>query len=363
MKVAIVYDRVNKWGGAERVLLSLHQIFPDAPLYTSVYNQQTAGWAEEFDVRPSFLQNFPFAKNSHELYPLLMPIAFESFNFDEYDLVVSVSSEAAKGIITKPQTKHLAYLLTPTRYLWSGYYTYFSNLLFRLFASPVISYLRVWDKVASKRPDRVISISNEVQRRIKKYYGLDSTVVYPPVSLGLSFAATGKSSIPDKNYYLVVSRLVPYKKIQLAVEACTKLGKKLIVIGIGSELEYLRSIAGPTVKFIGKVSDEKLIQYYYNSKALIFPGIEDFGITMVESLAFGKPVIAFEAGGALEIIQNYKTGIFFPEQKCESLIEAIEEFETCKFKKKDLITQAEKFSENNFEQSFKLEIDKLFANS
>ncbi|MEK7497519.1 MAG: hypothetical protein AAB656_01225 [Patescibacteria group bacterium] len=181
MKTAIVYDRVNKWGGAERVLLTLHEMFPGAPLYTSVYNSKTAPWAAVFPkVYTSFLQNFPFAKNNHELYAILMPIVFESFDFDEYDLVISVTSEAAKGVITKPGTKHICYMLTPTRYLWSGYKEYFKNPLVRFISKPIINYLRSWDKVAAFRPDEIIAISTEVQRRVKKYYNRESKIIFPP---------------------------------------------------------------------------------------------------------------------------------------------------------------------------------------
>ena len=169
MRTALVYDRVNKWGGAERVLLALHEIFPDAPLYTSVYDPVRAPWAKVFpEIKTSFLQKFPFAKSNHEFFPLLMPLAFESFDFSGFDLVISVTSEAAKGIRTKPQTLHICYLLTPTRYLWSHYDQYFANPILRVMAKPLINYLRKWDKVAASRPDRIISISTEVKSRVKK---------------------------------------------------------------------------------------------------------------------------------------------------------------------------------------------------
>lgn len=363
MKVALVYDRVNKWGGAERVLLSLHELFPGAPLYTSVYNPKTAGWADDFDVRPSFLQSFPLARSTHELYPLLMPLAFESFSFDDYDLVISITSEAAKGIITKPQTKHLCYCLTPTRYLWSGYDTYFANPVLRTAASPFVSYLRSWDKTASSRPDKYVGISQEVQKRIKQYYQRESSLVYPPVSLGLPSIPRGKEKIEEEDYYLVVSRLVPYKKIALAVEACTKTKRRLIVVGIGSELGRLEKIAGPSVTFVGSVSDYLLSQYYLGAKALIFPGMEDFGITMVESQAFGKPVIAYKEGGASEIVRDQKTGILFSDQTVESLSKALEVFESMSFTESAMKKQASKFSQDVFKTAFMQEVDKLFANS
>src|SRR5579883_623792 len=223
MKVALVYDRINKWGGAERVLLALHEIFPDAPLYTSVYNPELAPWAKDFTVKTSFLQNFPYASSHHEMLATLMPIAFESFSFDEYDLVISVTSEAAKGIITPPHTKHICICLTPTRYLWSGYDTYFSNSTFKLLTKPIVQYLRTWDKTVAQRPDAYIAISEEVQRRIKKYYERDSVVIYPPLSLTshvAPFKKKRKHILRKKttgNYFLIVSRLVPYKRVDIAV--------------------------------------------------------------------------------------------------------------------------------------------------
>src|ERR1700689_2440230 len=169
MRVALVYDRINKWGGAERVLLALHKLFPKAPIFTSVYSPKKAPWADDMDIHPSFLQKYPHAISHHELYPFLMPIAFERFSFTEYDLVISLTSEAAKGIITKPGTRHICYCLTPTRYLWSGYKEYFKDPTLNILAAPVVSYLKKWDKVAAKRPDKFIAVSKEVQGRIKEY--------------------------------------------------------------------------------------------------------------------------------------------------------------------------------------------------
>ena len=184
MKVAIVYDRVNKWGGAERVLLALHEMFPDAPLYTSVYDSKKAPWARVFPkIYTSFLQYLPFAKSNHELLAPLMPLVFESFNFDNYDLVISVTSEAAKGIKTNSGTLHVCYCLTPTRYLWSHYEDYFKNPVFKLVTKPIINYLKNWDKKAAQRPDVMIAISTEVKNRIKKYYGRDSEIIFPPTNV------------------------------------------------------------------------------------------------------------------------------------------------------------------------------------
>jgi len=352
MKVAIVYDRTNKWGGAERVLIALHKMFPDAPLYTSVYDPKGAPWAKVFpEIKTSFLQKIPFLRNKHELLPYLMPLAFESFNFDGYDLVISVTSEAAKGIITRPGTRHVCYMLTPTRYLWSGYKDYFKNIFLRVLSYPVVSYLRSWDKVAAQRPDKIISISSVVKQRVKKYYNRESDVIFPPITLKTT---TPNRKITKKgNYYLVVSRLVPYKKVDLAIKAFNKLKYPLIIIGKGSEEERLRDLStSKSTKFAGHVSDKELSGYYSNCKALIFPQDEDFGLTAVEAQSFGKPVIAFRGGGALDMVIENKTGVFFTEQVWQSLHEAVERFEKLSFDSKIIVRNAGRFSEKVFRTKF-----------
>jgi len=360
MKVALVYDRVNKWGGAERVLLALHELFPEAPLFTSVYNSYKAQWASVFSIKTSFLQNFPFAKEAHELYPLLMPAAFEAFNFDEYDLVISVTSEAAKGIITKPSTLHICYCLTPTRYLWSGYQDYIPNPILRFLSKPAIAYLKRWDKVAATRPDMFIAISTEVKNRIKKYYGVDASVIHPPV--GLFESESIGSNSKKGEYYLVVSRLVAYKRIDLAIKACNRLGVPLKIVGEGNQLEYLKKLAGPTIEFLGGVSDEELIPLYQNCKAFLFPGFEDFGIVMVEALGFGKPVIAYNRGGAQDIIIQHKTGILFDSQTITSLVEAVEQSMKFSFRPHVLRSQAEKFAKEKFKAEFNQFVQKTLQN-
>ena len=291
MKVALVYDGVNKWGGAERILLALHEMFPEAPLYTSVYNKEKAPWASVFKIKTSFLQKIPYISSSHDLLAVLMPLAFESFDFNGFDLVISLTSEAAKGIITKPSTKHICIMLTPTRYLWSGYNDYFKNRVLRFISKSAVKYLKYWDVIASKRPDKILAISSEVKQRIKKYYDLDSDIIYLPVS---SLQNT-KEHI-DEEYYLIVSRLVYYKRIDIAIKAFNALGLRLKIIGVGSEEKNLKKIAGRNIEFLGMVSDEKLSLYYQNCIGLIFPGLEDFGLTMVEAQSFGKPVLHSGAG-------------------------------------------------------------------
>ncbi|HZE86578.1 MAG TPA: glycosyltransferase [Methylomirabilota bacterium] len=365
MKVALVYDRVNRWGGAERVLLALHQLFPKAPLFTSVYHRQQAAWADSFTIKTSFLQHLPFARSRHEFLPLLMPVAFESFSFDEYDLVISVTSEAAKGIITKPHTKHICYCLTPTRYLWSGYETYFNKRPLKFLAQPAVSALRKWDKIAAFRPDMLVAISEEVKGRIKKFYDRDSLVIYPPVTLQDITSEQKKEGRKGKTepFFLVVSRLskfTKYKRVDLAIEACNRLKLPLKIVGSGSWEKELKAQAGPTITFLGNLTDDELVDYYRDCIALIFPGVEDFGLTMVEAQQFEKPVIAFAGGGAIEIVQEGKTGYFFREQTIESLMKVLEQFHTYTFDKQAYKKQVEKFTFKNFKRNFETVVKKVF---
>ena len=356
MKVALVYDRVNKWGGAERVLMALHELFPAAPLYTSVYNAKRAAWAKVFEVKTSFLQKLSAAHSNHEFIPFLMPLVVEHFSFDEYDLVISLTSEAAKGILTKPGTKHICYCLTPTRYLWSGYKDYLNTKVKQTLASPFISYLRKWDKLAARRPDVFVAASEEVKQRIKKYYNQDAdAVIYPPTNLK---DKNGGDNKKNGDYFLVVSRFVPYKRIDLAIAACNALRVPLKIIGRGREEGRLRAMAGKTVEFVGSVSDGQLITYYKNCKALIFPGVEDFGLTIIEAQMFGKPVIAFRGGGALETVVEGKTGSFFAKQTKEALKEILITFNSKKFHPDTCKMQADKFSLRVFKEQFVKLVDR-----
>lgn len=359
MKVALVYDRVNKWGGAERVLLALHKMFPDAPLYTSVYSPRSAPWAKVFEVHASFLQKIPIVRRKHELVPFLMPLAFEQFNFSKYDLVISVTSEAAKGIITTGKTKHLCYCLTPTRYLWSGYDTYFGSRGFKLLTKPAVNYLRNWDKIASSRPDKIISISWEIQAQIKRYYARDSEIIYPPLLLNDTTNEKKLYSKGAEPYLLIVSRLVPYKRVDLAIKACNLLKLPLYIIGTGSERFYLQMIAGPTVKFFGSMTDDELVRYYKSCRGLIFPGKEDFGLTALEAQYFGKPILAFNKGGVTETVINGKTGMFFSEPNVQSLAEALTKFVKFRYNPDICKKQAEKFSFKRFEREFNKAVNSL----
>jgi len=360
MKVALVYDRVNKWGGAERVLLALKKIFPSAPLFTSVYNPKTAKWANVFTIHPSFLQNSPFPKK-HELLAPLMPLAFEQFSFDEYDLVISVTSEAAKGIITKPGTKHICICLTPTRYLWSGYEEYVPQGLFRFFSAPLVSYLRGWDKVAATRPDIMVAISKEVQKRIREYYDRSSEILYPPLEetffepISNEDEVLKQYSLTKRGYFLVVSRLskfTRYKRVDQAITAANKLQLPLIIAGDG-DIPYFSSLAGPTVRFLGKVSDADLKVLYTNCKALIFPAKEDFGLVMAEAQACGSPVIAYAEGGALDIVVPNKTGLLYEKQTIDELIRALKTFNEKDYNSLYCRQNAKRFAFSHFEKQIK----------
>lgn len=357
-KIAIVYDRVNKIGGAEKVLMALHELYSDAPLYTSVFDPKTALWARDFKVIPSFIQKVPFARNHHEWFAWAMPVVFESFNFDDFDIVVSVTSAEAKGIITKPETLHICYLLTPTRYLWShthfyqtGNYATNKNFFTRSLTPLFFSRLRQWDQIAATRPDQIVAISKTTARRSGKYYRRHvNAVIYPPVSAEIDDVDTAVET--PRNFYLLVSRLVPYKRIDLAVKAFNQLGKNLIVIGDGAQKKYLKKLAKDNVKILGRIGQARLARYYQKTKALIFPAEEDFGIVCLEAQAFGKPVVAYARGGAAETIKNGHTGILFKEQSVEALIKAINRLESTSFEPEKCRQNAAHFSKNRFKREF-----------
>ena len=325
------------------MLQVLCALYPRAPIYTLLYDREATGGV--FDgrvIKTSFLQNLPFTKKHHRIFPLLMPLAIEQFDFSDYDLVLSVSASFAKGIITKPHTKHICYCLTPPRFLWDNSQKFVEEFgypkLVKKFLPPFITYLRIWDKEASLRVDEFWSISDFIRGRVKKYYSKDSKVIYPPVNVS-------KFYVSDKvgNYFFMAGRLVSYKRFDLAVRAFNENGLPLKIVGIGSELNKLKKNAGKNIEFLGLVSDEKLAKLYSNAQACIFPQEEDFGIVPLESMASGRPVIAYRAGGAEETVVENKTGIFFDEQNPESLQTAIRKFHNLNFKSEDCRDQAKKF--------------------
>lgn len=370
MNIAFVYDRINKFGGAERVLLALHEIWPDAPVYTSVYNPMRASWASVFDVKTSFLQKLPFAISRHEFYPIATPIAFETFDFSSFDLVLSITSAEAKGIITKPNTLHVCYCLTPTRYLWSGYHDYHKepgagsfNPMVRFFIKLFSSPLRAWDIIASNRPDKYLAISENVKKRINKYYKKDAEVIYPPVDTDLFCPSKTSQRLKAGNYFLIVSRLVPYKRIDYAISAFNFLGWKLKIVGNGIDEKRLKTMAGSNIEFTGEISDHKLLEYYQSCKALIFPGEEDFGMTSTEAQACGKPVIAFNGGGVRESISLGITGELYESQTEESLIKSLKKFEKNSYSQDSCRKNALRFRKEIFQKKMKKTIETLWKES
>lgn len=367
MRIALVYDRVNKFGGAERVLLALHEIWPHAPLFTAVYNPKRASWAKVFAIKTSFLQHIPFASERHELFPLLTPLAFESFDFSQFDVVLSITSAEAKGIITKPSTLHICYCLTPTRYLWSGYHTYLRqpglgvlNPLARLFMQACTPSLRVWDSIASQRVDRYIAISKRVKERIEKYYRKRGEIIYPPVDTD-TFTLTTKKSDEAGDFFLIVSRLVPYKRIDYVIAAFRKLKWKLIIIGSGIDEGRLKRMAQSNIEFInGDLTDQKLCWYYQNCRALLFAGEEDFGLTAVEVQACGRPVIAFSQSGVAESIRNGVTGQLYHEQNEASLTNALRTFQKRTYMPDACRRNALHFRKTEFKKQMKNTIERLW---
>lgn len=362
MKVAIVYDRVNKWGGAERVLLALHEIFPKAPLYTSVYDEKGAPWAKVFPkVYTSFLQKLAILRSNHEFLAVFMPFAFSSFDFSKYDLVISVTSELAKGIRVRGKTRHICYCLTPTRYLWSGYKEYFRWKPLKIFGLPAVLFLRKWDRNAAQKPDMMVAISTEVKKRIKKYYGRDSEIIFPPVDIPkLQIPRTKLQTNPNlqkaKRYYLLVSRLdYGYKKVDLAIEAFNKLSFPLVIVGTGREEKRLRKIAKDNIFFAGRVNESKLKKFYKGARALIMPQEEDFGIVSVEAQSFGLPVIAYKKGGASDTVINGKTGILFNKQNVSTLVNEVRHYHNSNYGSGmygDCLKNAKRFSKANFKKEF-----------
>lgn len=365
MNIALVYDRVNKFGGAEQVLLALHSLWPQAPLYTAVYDKEKALWADVFTVHPSFIQSFPFAKDHHELYPWLTPLGFESFSFDQYDVVISITSAEAKNILTKPQTLHICYCLTPTRYLWSGYETYKKepglgafSFISRAIFPKMLSKLRRWDYLAAQRPDCYVAISKRVKKRIKTYYDREvSAVIYPPVNTHIFTLPTKK--VDSQAPYLIVSRLVPYKRIDLVIDACNQLKLPLQIIGDGKDKARLMNRAGSTIEFIThKLTESELRHYYQECKAFIFAGEEDFGIVGAEAQSCGKPVLCYEQSGMAEIVVPGKTGELFSEQSVECVSDALSKFDPKQYDPETCRQQAMLFDISSFQQQMKTFVDR-----
>jgi glycosyltransferase involved in cell wall biosynthesis len=354
MRIAFVHEYLNQFGGAERMLASLTALYPDAPIYTLLYDEEaTRGLFKGRTIQTSFLQKFPGAVGHHERYPLLMPLAIEQFDLSAYDTVISLSASFAKGVITKPGTRHICYCLTPPRFLWDNSQRFSRDFGFspivRGLIPPFISYLRMWDRHASDRVDEFWRISDFVGDRIQKYYHQPSRLIYPPVETAKFEVALA----PPADYFVMAGRLVSYKKFDVAIKAFNELNLPLKIIGVGPEARRLKQIAGPTIEFLGAVDDRELACYYREAKALVFPQEEDFGIVPLESMASGRPVIAYRAGGARETVIEGVTGVFFDQQTASALAAAVREFEGMKFDPARCRAQAEEFSVEKFQEHIK----------
>lgn len=354
MKVALVHDFLTQYGGAERVLEAFLEIFPDAPIYTLVYDPSKTGqYFSKYKIRTSFLQKMPFGIKQYKWYLTLMPEAIESFNLKEFDLVLSDASAYAKGVVTYQWQTHICYCHTPTRYLWSDRESYLKTApipkIIRPFMPPFLRALKKWDYKAAQRPNFYIANSCYVAERIKKYYNREAdAIIFPPVE-------TKKFKISKQigDYYLFVGRLEPYKKAELAIETFNKLGLPLIIAGGGSKTAEIQKIASPNIKFVGKISDMELADLYSRALALIFPPEEDAGITPLEAMASGRPVIAYGKGGALESVRAGVTGEFFPEQTVAALAGVIKKFKPEKYNPAKIRAHAEKFDKEIFMKKVK----------
>ncbi|MEO8166637.1 MAG: glycosyltransferase [bacterium] len=345
-RIAIVHEWLTGMRGGEKCVEALCEVFPEATLFTLVHVKGSVSpTIERMPIRTSFIQHLPFAGKRYRHYLPLFPSAIESFDLRQFDIVISSNHAVAKGVKTKPGTLHICYCHTPMRYIWNLYGDYFSSkqagLLTRLGMKVFLNYLRRWDVRTANNPHYFIANSHNVQERIKQIYGRESDVIYPPVDTSLF-----QLSPSQGDYFLIVSAFVPYKRIDLAIEAFNITGDKLVIVGSGPDDERLRSMAKANIEFHGWQHDEKLKQYYAACRALVFPGEEDFGIVPLEAMASGKPVIAFAKGGALETVidrDDLKTGVLFGEQTSASLEDAIRRCKNTAFSPEQLRAHALSF--------------------
>lgn len=356
MKIALVHDYLIQDGGAEKVLKAFQEIWPQAPTYVLLHDREKSNPVFlNKDIRTSFLQKMPAGLEKYQWYLPLMPLATEQHNLEDYDVVLSSSSSFSKGVITNPETLHICYCHTPTRFLWSDMHQYIEDLnynrLIKKVIPVVLKNLRQWDMMAAHRVDTFIANSATVQDRIEKYYRRKSNIIYPPVE-------TKKFVTKEpKDYFLIGGRLVGYKRYDIAVTAFNKLGMPLKIFGTGPALPRLKKMAKANIEFLGKVSDDELRDLYAQCQAFIHPQIEDFGITAIEAMASGRPVIAYGAGGARETVVPGQTGEFMDEQSWEELGNQIIRFEKDKYNSETVKQYAHQFDEDRFKAQIKDFVD------
>lgn len=359
MKVALIHEHMYQEGGAEKVLRQFQALYPDAPTFTTVFNRR--GMGSDFaskDIRPSFIQHFPGGVRMYKWFLPLMPAAVERFQLAPYDVVLSSNSCFAKGVITRPDAVHISFCHSHTRYLWNDSYDYVENLHYPRFfkrgiIAPYLSYLRMWDRLAADRVDHFIANSHSIQLGIKKYYQRDSTVIFPPVE-------THRFSLADAvdKYFVTGGRLVSYKRFDLAIMAANQLGLPLTIFGAGPEEKKLRALAKPNVTFIGRINDEHKQRILARALAFINPQEEDFGITPVEAMAAGRPVIAYARGGALDTVKPGVSGVLFDEQAWEPLADAMIRFRASDYNPHAVKAWAEQFSEERFRSEIRAFVEK-----
>lgn len=347
MKTALVHDFLHQMGGAERVLEVLHQIFPQAPVYTLIYDKNKVPYHNWKIIASPITKFLPF-RSHYQFYLPIFAKAVESFNLDEFDLVFSISYGWSKAIKTK--ACHICYCLTPLRFaheMFDEYTRHFPKPLVKIIRK-YTDFIKNWDLKTGGRPNYYIATGQNVAQKIKKYYGREAAVINPPVDTDF-FKPGGQTG----NYFLVVSRLVPYKRVDLAVEAFNQMGRPLVIIGTGPEEKRLKKAAGPNIKFLGRLTDEEILKYYQECQALVFPGEEDFGLVPLEAHACGRPVIAFQKGGVLETVIDGVTGLLFNEQSPAGLQKVVANFDSSRFNRETIRHQALKFSRPVFEEKIK----------
>lgn len=372
MKIALLHDDFTQLGGAESLFATIASIYPDAPIYTSIVDWSKLPSSINKDrIKISFLQKFPFARKWYKLLLPFYPFAFESFNFDDFDVVISSTTRFAKAIITKPDTIHICYINSTPRFLYSqkSQADYLAQPI-RLLVKPLLAWLARWDPVAATRVDHYIANSNYVASQVKKIYKRQAEIVYPFVDLAFFKPAKVHNwQLKSRDYFLVVSRLVKWKKIDIAIKACSNLDRNLIIVGVGPDKARLQKIAVncrlSTVdcQFLGRVTREKLRVLYQNARALIVTQQEDFGIAAVEAGACGTPVLAYKSGGAAEAVINHQTGLLFESQTATSLKDEIIASSRVKWSISACRKNALKFSQAQFLESLKREVAKYGSKS
>ncbi|PIR74546.1 MAG: glycosyltransferase family 4 protein [Candidatus Magasanikbacteria bacterium CG10_big_fil_rev_8_21_14_0_10_47_10] len=352
MKIALVHDYLAQDGGAERVLKAFHEIWPDAPIFVLFQKKGMVEGFDDADVRESFIGKIPFTDNKYQWFLPWMPLATERHNLHSYDVVLSSTSAFAKGVLTRPDTLHISYCHTPTRFLWTDTHEYIADLkynrLIKAALPRLIHHLRLWDKMSVDRVDHFVANSNTVRQRIQKYYRRDSDIIYPPADVD-QFCL---GEYMDQ-YFLAGGRLVPYKRFDLIVHVFNRLGWPLKIFGTGPEMDALKKNAKPNIDFLGRVSDADKVRLFAHARGFVHPQVEDLGITPIESMASGTPVIAYGVGGVTETVIPGETGVFFTEQTWESLLEAVLNFDRLQWDRPRIQEYAQKYGADAFKYRMK----------